>query len=396
MKILIVTEVLPPIYGGADIAALRYASYLSKKEGIEVCLLGEWNESVHEYILLYPFINYIKIPKWNTSRWRLKRLSEICNWMISYFIVRRWMNRNKDKFNIVHSFNSWANINLASLSIGQKLKKKIITETCLMKADNPSVIFKTIKKNWYSHNWFRKRAFLNADCYIAKSSYILQDYKRNGIHENVYEVPYFVDTKYFNPNSNFRDEIRKALGISHSDIVFLFVGGVSRRKNVNFLCREFLNLLKVCANIRLVLLGPYKELDSSYIMEFDELVERSCGSIIHCNFNSNDVNKYMSAADVYCLLSFNEGLPISILEALCTSLIVIASRIPEIQDVQIIDGINGFLVRPEIPDEFNRVSNQVITSLDYYKDKFLSEHNKAREVYSIDKVFLKYMNIYNL
>ena len=48
-KVLIVTEVLPPNYGGADIAAMRYADFLYQKNPGSVFCLGGWNKDFYKY-----------------------------------------------------------------------------------------------------------------------------------------------------------------------------------------------------------------------------------------------------------------------------------------------------------------------------------------------------------
>jgi len=58
---------------------------------------------------------------------------------------------------------------------------------------------------------------------------------------------------------------------------------------------------------------------------------------------TNDVELYLAAADVFCLTTTKEGLPISILEAMKYSLPIVATNVDGVPE-QVFPGLNGFLV----------------------------------------------------
>jgi glycosyltransferase involved in cell wall biosynthesis len=61
----------------------------------------------------------------------------------------------------------------------------------------------------------------------------------------------------------------------------------------------------------------------------------------------------LRSADVYFLPSYNEGMPISILEAMCNSLAIVATRIAGVPDL-VEEGINGYMMTPgDIEGYFN-------------------------------------------
>jgi glycosyltransferase involved in cell wall biosynthesis len=64
--------------------------------------------------------------------------------------------------------------------------------------------------------------------------------------------------------------------------------------------------------------------------------------------NVTDVPALLSRADMFVLTSLNEGLPLSILEAMAAGVPVVATRVGGVPEV-VIDGETGILVRPEDP-----------------------------------------------
>ena len=59
--------------------------------------------------------------------------------------------------------------------------------------------------------------------------------------------------------------------------------------------------------------------------------------------NSNQVNDYLTNSDACILFSKDEGLPISIIEAMRCGLPIISTRIAGIPEM-IVEGISGYLV----------------------------------------------------
>ena len=58
-----------------------------------------------------------------------------------------------------------------------------------------------------------------------------------------------------------------------------------------------------------------------------------------------EIRGYLDAADVFCLPSFAEGVPVSLMEAMAMELPVVSSRIMGIPEL-IEDGVSGRLISP--------------------------------------------------
>ncbi|MGN6435070.1 MAG: glycosyltransferase family 4 protein [Agriterribacter sp.] len=126
-------------------------------------------------------------------------------------------------------------------------------------------------------------------------------------------------------------------------IIFLFLGAIGKRKGI-FDLLEVLAENKSKLESRMILLvggnGEVKKL-TDYLEEHDltEWVKFE-GWV-----NGEKKKNLLSKSNVYILPSYNEGLPLSILEAMSYQLAVISTPIGGIPEV-VKNGMNGYLVNP--------------------------------------------------
>ena len=69
--------------------------------------------------------------------------------------------------------------------------------------------------------------------------------------------------------------------------------------------------------------------------------------------------QYLNKADAFILPSYNEGLPISILEAMTYGLPIVSTKVGGIPEV-LKDGINGFLIEPGNECQLSLIIKKVI------------------------------------
>lgn len=106
-----------------------------------------------------------------------------------------------------------------------------------------------------------------------------------------------------------------------------------------------------------------------------------------------ELDKLLENADVFLLPSYNEGLPIAILEAMGRGLAVVTTRVGGIPEA-VEDGVNGFLINPGDTDEMKR---KIVRLL---KDKELRDRmgNKGAEkinsTFRLDRVMEKFYREY--
>tara|TARA_Y100000994_G_scaffold233546_1_gene221693 strand:- start:197 stop:1327 length:1131 start_codon:yes stop_codon:yes gene_type:complete len=133
-----------------------------------------------------------------------------------------------------------------------------------------------------------------------------------------------VDTTRFFPNSNNRRIVREHLNISQDTILLLFLGRLNKDKGILDLADVVNDIIeKDKKNISLLIVGPDEENIKSKIQR---LCKNSINKIHFIEF-TNQPEKYMSAADIFCLPSYREGFGMAALEAGACALPVITSRI---------------------------------------------------------------------
>ena len=163
-----------------------------------------------------------------------------------------------------------------------------------------------------------------------------------------------VDTKGFNSVSIDRDKKREMLGIPDDTIALLSVGEMIKRKNHETVIRamEKLNRKKVVYLIcgRGKLEGYLKELTK--ILGLEDKV-RFLGF-------RNDVSEICLASDVFVFPSYQEGLSVSVMEAMSAGLPIICSSIRGNIDL-IKNSKGGYLLKPEDVDGF---ANCILKVLD--------------------------------
>jgi L-malate glycosyltransferase len=119
-------------------------------------------------------------------------------------------------------------------------------------------------------------------------------------------------------------------------------GTIGPRKNQRLLV-EALPLLAGDHRLLCVFVGEGDTTDLRALADERGVADR----VRFCGYRE-DARDIAAAADYLVLPSFSEGQPVSILEAFCDGLPVVASAIPEIEDI-VEDGVTGFLFDPSDP-----------------------------------------------
>ena len=125
---------------------------------------------------------------------------------------------------------------------------------------------------------------------------------------------------------------------SHQDVLFL--GRLDANKSPDVLLRASKNMLEAHPNAKLLFGGD------GYPERYEALA-RELGIAERCEFlgwiTGEDKEKLFARAGVYCLPSKNEGMPMSVLEAMARGVPTIATNVGGVPQV-IEDGVNGYLM----------------------------------------------------
>jgi glycosyltransferase involved in cell wall biosynthesis len=156
-----------------------------------------------------------------------------------------------------------------------------------------------------------------------------------------------IDTNHFNPNivtNEAKNELRKELGCTKDDFVFVYIGRIVKDKGVNELVNVFSKLNKIKNNCRLLLVGPYENSLDPILKQTQTLIEEN-EQIISVGWQK-DIRPYVAISNVLTFPSYREGFPNVVLQASAMGLPCIVSDINGCNEI-IKDGFNGIIIPPK-------------------------------------------------
>jgi glycosyltransferase involved in cell wall biosynthesis len=166
---------------------------------------------------------------------------------------------------------------------------------------------------------------------------------------------------------------------------FLFVGRFNPQKNLPFLINAFAHLTEKNWRATIVGDGPDRAA-AERLIEQHGLADRVT---LPGWLPAEKVAEIMRDADVLCLPSLSEGLPVAAVEALKHGLAIVASDIPGVRDV-VEDSVNGF--RLPLDDSYAQKLSSLIQSDDTLQAMKQASWEKAR-AFDIQSIADRYEDV---
>lgn len=310
MKIILIN--LSQVIGGQEIYLLQMERLLRKKYNMEIfCDKEIWTKNLKIH-------NNTKLI--NNERFGYS----------DFFKMKKFIKKNFDNEGVM-IFNGNRAIYLGSL-LPNKYKKIAIQHSSLVDVQDGRI--KRLLR-FLAYKFLVKRydrligVSQNSINLIAKS-------------KNVHVVHNGVDVENFYPvNLEGKNKLRNKYGFSINDKIILMVGTLTENKGQ----LEALNVIKeLDESYKLILVGTGPE--KKRIEQ--EIVENNIDNKVILCGQVNDVEKYYKLSDTLLFLSENEGLPLTILEAMATGLPILTTNVGGIPEV-VEENINGFFINRNTP-----------------------------------------------
>lgn len=125
--------------------------------------------------------------------------------------------------------------------------------------------------------------------------------------------------------ADYAKEIKEKYSIADNALVVGFVGRLGKEKGCNELFTAFKALKKQFPELKLLFVGPIEKEDTIEPELLDYF--RTCDDIIKTDRVTN-VEKYISAMDVFVLPSYREGFGMSVIEASAMEVPVVVTKYP--------------------------------------------------------------------
>ena len=192
----------------------------------------------------------------------------------------------------------------------------------------------------------------NASLITADSNDLRNEAIKLGAYEEKsYIIQFGVDTKLFHPGYDV-SSLKRELGIKDDEKVIFSPRMMKPVYNIDNIVRAFKLVQEHFSNLKLIL-KSYLEKDEGYKKYIETLVKKLGvreQTIFVGQIEYSTMAKLYNLSDVVVSISFTDGTPMSILEAMACGCDIVASKIPSLQE-WIKDGWNGYLVNVEDPEE---------------------------------------------
>ena len=244
--------------------------------------------------------------------------------------------------------------------------------------------------NWLLYYPAEKACSCFADDIITinKEDYVFA--KKNFSSTKIHYLPGVgIDTTVFSPDAltkEARSTMRATLGMKPEERMIISVGEIISRKNyktaIDIICR-----LKA-EQIRYFICGQ------GVLRPEIEAYAKAQGVEDYVVFlgYTRDIPRLCACADIFLHTSYQEGLPVAVMEAMACAVPVVASRIRGNVDL-IDDGVNGFLCDPQDADGFADRIRKLLNEPDL-AEKFRNRGLRKIQQYNKDMIIKKVRSIY--
>ncbi len=187
-----------------------------------------------------------------------------------------------------------------------------------------------------------------------------------------------IDLNTFRPLN--KEKCRKKLELNKRDKILLFVGRLSKEKNLDLLIKIFEGL----KDYKLIIIGdgPYKN---------NLIKATNCKQLKNCfllgKVKNKDLPIFYNSADLTILTSNYEGMPTTVIESLACGVPVISTNVGGLTDI-IKDKKNGFVVKNKENLEYFREMITKLPKLNLKKNCLISVSK-----YSLKNVVEEYIKI---
>jgi glycosyltransferase involved in cell wall biosynthesis len=147
-----------------------------------------------------------------------------------------------------------------------------------------------------------------------------------------------VNTKRFSPSESVREAVRNELGTALDAVVCLYLGRLNRDKGVLDLASAFAQISGKYPKAELWVVGPD---EADYFQQMLSILGKAASHIKRVDYTPTP-ERFMQAADLFCMPSYREGFGSSVIEAAACGTPTLASRIYGLTDA-VVEGQTGWL-----------------------------------------------------
>ena len=203
-----------------------------------------------------------------------------------------------------------------------------------------------------------------------------------------------VDVDKFDP-SRFKDgiaaqKLRRELGIQENDIVVTILGRVVREKGYMEWVKAAKEITGIYDNVKFLAIGGTLESDRDGIKaDLDSFIgENNLKDKVIFAGSRSDIPELFEVTDIFTLPSYREGMPRSLIEAMCMCKPAVATDIRGCRE-EVEEGDTGFLVPVADHNALAEKIKYLIDNPDERKTMGINARKKALEEFDEKKVLIR-------
>lgn len=197
----------------------------------------------------------------------------------------------------------------------------------------------------------------------------------------------------FNKNNIDSNEIsilKSNLGIDENDKVVSFIGRMVREKGILDLLDGFNKVNS--KNVKLLVIGDIFQGDRDLNCKEKIEMYKNNKNIIFTG-KRDDINNLLYITDIFCLPSYREGMPRSIIEAMASECAIIATDIRGSRE-EVVEGKTGFLVPLQSPNIIKEKIELLINDSETLNKMKINGRKRAEELYDEKAIVYKQLEVF--
>jgi len=200
-------------------------------------------------------------------------------------------------------------------------------------------------------------------------------------------------TNKFNPEKikqrNLK-ELKESLSINEKDYIITFIGRLVREKGIFELLESFRLLDE--ENVKLLVIGSASQSERDQVSKGELERYANDKNIIFTGYRS-DIPELLAITDIYCLPSYREGMPRSIIEAMAMESAIVATNIRGSRE-EVDHEENGILVPLKSIKTMAEAYNAILNDIEKLNRMKENARDKAVRLYNEDIVVKTQLTVF--
>jgi glycosyltransferase involved in cell wall biosynthesis len=372
-----------PYQTGATNSAFRLAKELRNSEH-NIFFITSRIDSKDEKHIEYDGFQVYRFPFSGSGKLRKAKAFAA----IFFFLIKK-----RNKFQVFHMHGAHYGLLMVAWFVKKILKKPTIMKITLDGWDTPDGVI----KNKYGKISLAMYKSLSA--VVSMTSGQKKKCENWQILGKLLTIPNGYDnTKYYPVSDIQKIELRKKLGLINNVIYLIYVGWLGYRKGTDILIKSWKKVLHSHPETRLLCIGNYhggKEGLEDFLKETSIQINYEEEKNIYVTDYVDNVEEYLQASDIFIFPSRSEGFGTVQVEAMACGLPGVVYNIDGVTSDIYDDGINGFIINNENPDNFAEKINILIRNKELREKMGAEAAKKARQKFTLKKIAAEYDLVYS-